>query len=197
VLFIKRQLRAAALRRRVRCFIGGRRWRPSPVREREGLLALRAEGLETARPLALCRDDRTGRAAVVIEAVPPTASLKEWIESGALAGCPREFHEGLWREVARIARTLTASGTAWRGFEAKHLYPEVTAEGVRIWLIDCEGVRRTRSAAETERRHAKLLKSLRDARCDEATIAALARELRTFSVRRSTKALQLGKTPTL
>lgn len=134
----------------------------SPVCEWRGIHMMRSAGLNVPEPLALFWQGRGwSRAAVVIKAVPPVESLADMIERGDIAELSARDTAGLVDTIVAVFAKLDESQLAWRSMKAKHFYPEQLPNGAwSIWLIDCEGVHRSRLRKDRERGRRSFVNSL-------------------------------------
>jgi hypothetical protein len=123
---------------------------------------MRAAGLCVPEPLALFWLGRGwSHSAVVIKAVPPTESLTDLIERGAIAALSSHESGRLVDAIVSVFEQLDQSQLAWRSMKAKHFYPERLPNGEwRIWLIDCEGVHRSTLARDRQRGRRSFVNSL-------------------------------------
>ena len=97
---------------------------------------------------------------------------------GALDQLSADPRDALVEATAEVVRRVHDAGFAWRGMDARHLYPEEQAGGsYRIWLIDCEGVHTAWTAAAKARDVQRLLSSVRKAAGELAFADALEERL--------------------
>jgi hypothetical protein len=84
---------------------------------------------------------------------------------------PLEDRRVIFEELARTLWRLHESGWAWRSISTRHVFPQRNASGRwELWLIDCEGVHRARSAAILHRDFRRFLRALSHDRADEQTL---------------------------
>jgi hypothetical protein len=142
------------------------------VREWDGLAVFERLGLHVPERLAILEEGLLWkRSALVLRAVPPPASLSEMILDGNWLCLPLEDRRVIFAELARTLCRLHQSGWAWRSISTRHVFPQRKASGMwELWLIDCEGVHRARSAAILHRDFRRFLRALSHDRADEQTL---------------------------
>jgi len=145
------------------------------VREWEGLAVLERLGFHVPERIAILEEGLLWkRSAVILKAVPAPASLSDMILDGSWLSLPLEDRSLILEEVARTLCRMHKSGWAWRSISTRHVFPQRAARnGWEIWLIDCEGVHRARSAAMLQRDFRRFLRALAHDRADEQTLAIM------------------------
>jgi Lipopolysaccharide kinase (Kdo/WaaP) family len=145
------------------------------VREWEGLKTFERLGLQVPERLALLEEGALWkRSALILRAVPPPASLSDMILDGSWLRLPREDRGRILDEVARTLAQIHDAGWAWRSISTRHVFPQRDARGDwKIWLIDCEGVHRARSAAILQRDLRRFLRALCHDHADEQTLETM------------------------
>lgn len=180
-LYIKRQNRRVRLLPRFRDLLEHGPFAGDPRKEWYGLNLLRSWGLHAAEPLALIYRPFSFRSAIVTSGVPGKRSLREMAREGALEALTDDQMEALSDAIVRTVNEIHNHGYGWRGMDAKHLYPAATDDGgFRIWLIDCEGVHRSRSRVTVDRDLGRLLGSLEKADAPQRLTESLKRKLGRF-----------------
>jgi hypothetical protein len=155
--------------------LAGQVFKSLAVREWQGLERLSQIGLRVPQRMALFEEGLLWRrSAIVVREVPPPASLSEMVCNGVWAQLPVTDRHAIFETIARMVERIHAAGFAWRGISSRHIYPQRLASGRwELWLIDCEGVHRTRSKSSKERDFRKLERALRHDRADAATLTLL------------------------
>ncbi len=145
------------------------------VREWEGLEVFERLGLAVPERLALLEEGALWkRSALILWAVPPPASLSDMILDGSWLRLPLADRKLILEEVGRTLGHIHASGWAWRSISTRHVFPQRNGRGGwEIWLIDCEGVHRARSAAILERDFRRFLRALRHDQADRQTLETM------------------------
>ncbi len=145
------------------------------VREWQGLERLSQIGLRVPQRMALFDEGLLWRrSAIIVREVPPPASLSQMVCTGVWAQLPVTDRHAIFETIARMIERIHADGFAWRGISSRHIYPQRLATGRwELWLIDCEGIHRTRSKATKERDLRKLERALRHDRADATTLALI------------------------
>jgi hypothetical protein len=145
------------------------------VREWEGLAAFERVGLHVHERLALLEEGLLWkRSALILKAVPAPASISDMILDGSWLRLPQDDRQLILREFARTMGRIHDSGWAWRSVSTRHVFPQRNDRGSwEVWLIDCEGVHRARSAAILRRDFRKFLRALSHDRADEQTLATM------------------------
>jgi hypothetical protein len=142
------------------------------VREWEGLAVLERLGFHVPERMAILEEGLLWkRSAVILRAVPPSASLSDMILDGSWLSLPVEDRSLILDEVARTLCRMHKSGWAWRSISTRHVFPQRgKGNGWEIWLIDCEGVHRARSTEILHRDFRRFLRALAHDRADEQTL---------------------------
>lgn len=143
------------------------------LREWHGLDRLSQIGLRVPQRMALFDEGILWRrSAIILRAVPPPVSISEMVASGAWAQLPRRDRHAIFEAVALMLDKMHDAGLAWRCISSRHIFPQRVAAGRwELWLIDCEGVHKSRSRTVKERDLRKLERALRHDRADAATLA--------------------------
>jgi hypothetical protein len=145
------------------------------VREWEGLDAFEQLGLNVPQRLALFEEGLLWkRSALVLNAVPPAASLSDMILEGSWLRLSASDRRRILEVCARTVWRIHSSGWAWRSISTRHVFPErISAGDWDLWLIDCEGVHRVHRAgspAILDRDFRRFLRALEHDRADAGTI---------------------------
>lgn len=151
-----------------------------PVREWHGIDALGRLGINVPQRLAVVHSGLvTFRSAVIVRAIPPTASVFDMLQSGEWSQLETGRRQQVLRGIANVMRTIHSAGLGWRGTSVGHFYPQTMANGGwNMWVIDCEGVHRSATQRTFERDDRKLMKSFELAGADEETRTMLGDGLR-------------------
>ena len=160
VIYVKRQWCGARRFARCRQLLRGGWPRSDAEREWHGLHALRNAGFDTAEPLALFRRRFSYQGAVVVRRVPAATSLQEILATRRIAAMTEIKRRLLLTAVQRLRTNLRDATISWRGFHAKHLYPEFLEKRVRLWLIDCERAEILNQVSQIDRNDARFLASV-------------------------------------
>ncbi|HEV8002982.1 MAG TPA: lipopolysaccharide kinase InaA family protein [Planctomycetaceae bacterium] len=158
------------------------------VREWEGLNTFERLGLRVPERLALLEEGLLWkRSALILKAVPPPASVSDLILDGSWLRLPVEDRQLILAEFARTLCRIHGAGWAWRSVSTRHVFPQRNARGGwETWLIDCEGVHRTRSAAILQRDFRRFLRALAHDHADQQTLEmarSIGSQLPTDSIR--------------
>jgi hypothetical protein len=114
------------------------------------------------------------RSALILKAVPPPASLSDMILDGGWLRLPVDDRRLILAEFARALSRIHDSGWAWRSISTRHVFPQRNANaGWDVWLIDCEGVHRSRSSDLLHRDFQRFMRALSHDRADEQTIGMM------------------------
>jgi hypothetical protein len=142
------------------------------IREWEGLDALERLGIRVPERLAILEEGLLWkRSAIILKAVPPPASVSDMILDGSWLTLPGNDREAILRELARTLVRIHGSGWAWRSISTRHVFPQRDAGGGwELWLIDCEGVHRARSAKLLLRDLRRFIRALIHDRADDQTV---------------------------
>jgi hypothetical protein len=142
------------------------------VREWEGLAVLERLGFHVPERMAILEEGLLWkRSALILRAVPPPASLSDMILDGRWLSQAVEDRRSILDEVARTLCRMHKLGWAWRSISTRHVFPQrASGNGWEIWLIDCEGVHRARSAEILDRDFHRFLRALAHDRADEQTL---------------------------
>jgi lipopolysaccharide kinase (Kdo/WaaP) family protein len=142
------------------------------VREWEGLAVFERLGLQVPERLAILEEGLLWkRSALFLRAVPPPASLSDMILDGSWLRLPLTDRGMILEEFARKLCRIHGSGWAWRSISTRHVFPQRDASGGwELWLIDCEGVHRARSAETLRRDLRRFMRALSHDRADERTL---------------------------
>jgi hypothetical protein len=145
------------------------------VREWEGLKTFERLGVQVPERLALLEEGALWkRSALILRAVPPPASLSDMILDTSWLRLPLADRGRILEEVARTLAQIHDAGWAWRSISTRHVFPQRDARGDwKIWLIDCEGVHRARSAAILQRDLRRFLRALSHDHVDEQTLETM------------------------
>ena len=151
-----------------------------PVREWHGIDALGQLGLNVPERLAVIHSGLvTFRSAVIVRAIPPTASVFDMLQSGEWSQLKTGHRQQVLWGIANVMRTIHSAELGWRGTSVGHFYPQEAANGNwNTWVIDCEGVHPRATQRTFDRDDRKLLKSFDLAGADEDTLTMLADCLR-------------------
>jgi Lipopolysaccharide kinase (Kdo/WaaP) family len=163
------------------------------IREWEGLKTFERLGLRVPERLALLEEGALWkRSALILRAVPPPASLSDMILDRSWLRLPLEDRGLILEAVARTLAQIHEAGWAWRSISTRHVFPQRDARGEwKIWLIDCEGVHRARSAAILERDVRRFLRALSHDQADQQTLETM-RDLGVRLALRSTYSFSEG-----
>jgi len=145
------------------------------VREWEGLGVFEQLGLHVPERLAILEEGLLWkRSALIVKSVPPPASLSEMILNGAWLALPLEDRRRILEQVAQALLRIHAAGWAWRSISTRHVFPQREGSAAwGIWLIDCEGVHRTRSPETLQRDIRRFIRALAHDRADEQTVGMM------------------------
>jgi lipopolysaccharide kinase (Kdo/WaaP) family protein len=145
------------------------------IREWEGLAVFERLGLQVPERLAILEEGLLWkRSALILKAVPPPASLSDMILDGSWPRLPLEDRRMILEEFARKLRRIHSSGWAWRSISTRHVFPQRDASGGwELWLIDCEGVHRARSAETLYRDLRRFMRALLHDRADGQTLGMM------------------------
>lgn len=146
-----------------------------PVREWHGIDTLGRLGLNVPERVAVMHEGLVSfRSAVIVRAIPPTASIFDLLQNGKWATMNGNDVGQILQVIARVMRTIHAAGLGWRGTSVGHFYPVATEEGAwDVWLIDCEGVHRSTAKKTIHRDDRKLIRSFDLAGADSETLSQL------------------------
>lgn len=177
-LYIKRQHRSVRMLPKLRDLFEHGLFAGDPRKEWRGLNLLRSWGMCAVEPLALFYRSISFRSAIVTTSVPGDRSLREIALEGDLNKLTDLQLEPLTNAIVKTVNQIHERGYGWRGMDARHLYPEPSRDGgVRIWLIDCEGIHRSRSEATRNRDIDRLIRSLKKAEAPAVMIEQLKQKL--------------------
>ncbi len=147
-----------------------------PHREWLGIERLREIGVQVPERIALLRHGVLRfREAVVLKEVPPRYSLHDLFANGGWERLSGELQQELLATVAKTLAKIHEAGLAWRGVCTRHFFPAQEAdESWKVWLIDCEGVHRSRAEKDRRRDHRKMMKAMNCSAADSATTEQMA-----------------------
>jgi hypothetical protein len=145
------------------------------VREWEGLAAFERLGLQVPERLAILEEGLLWkRSAIIVREVPPSAALSDMLLDGTWLRLPLEDRGLILEELARTLCRIHSAGWAWRSISTRHVFPQRNSNGGwEVWLIDCEGVHRARSAETLQRDFKRFVRALSHDRADDQTLAMI------------------------
>jgi hypothetical protein len=151
-----------------------------PVREWKGIGQLEVLGLNVPQRLAVFHSGMLSfRAAVVVRAIPPRASVRMMLANGDWQRLAWVQRKHILDRMVEVMRTIHAAGLGWRGSSLGHFYPQLDADNSdqAIWLIDCEGVHRRATQRTFDRDFRKLSRSFEIVGADRSTLNMLKRSI--------------------
>ncbi|MEZ6045587.1 MAG: lipopolysaccharide kinase InaA family protein [Planctomycetaceae bacterium] len=141
---------------------GGLYKKPNPVREWEGIAAVKELGINVPDRLALFHEKGFKfRSAIITREVPGRQSVYQMIENQSWKSLGNEFQAGILDQMMAIINRIHEGGYGWRGVSTGHYFPVLNGNGTwTLSLIDLEGVHEGVSNSVVKRDYNKLVKCL-------------------------------------